>query len=341
MDDLVFFYPEGHDAHVEYGHPERPERVEIIRNNLEETGLWEVYPHLEPRLVPRNILEMVHDPAYLAALEKASSLGQRLDMDTYTTTASWGLALKAAGGGVAIANAVWQRESKRGFAMTRPPGHHATRTRGMGFCLLNNVALASEFLLSQAGATRLAIVDLDLHHGNGTQDIFWTRDDVLYISTHQYPHYPGSGSLTEIGSGQGKGATVNFPMPPMSGDRAFSTVMDQVILPVLDRFMPEMILVSYGFDTHWLDPLGQLLLSAAGYGGLVARLVGWADRHCEGRIALFLEGGYDLDAAVVCTQAVLAALLGVEWVDPIGPSPIPEGDTWEDVLKHGQKLWGL
>jgi acetoin utilization deacetylase AcuC-like enzyme len=341
MHEMVWYYPEGHQAHSEYGHPERPERVEVIRDVLRETGIWEKYPQFQPVSVSQEILGAIHEPDYLKMLENTSAMGRRLDMDTYTTTASWDIAIKTAGGAIAVAKSVWHRESNRGFALTRPPGHHAAMNRGMGFCLLNNIAIATEHLLGKEGAIRLAIVDLDLHHGNGTQDIFWIRDDVFYISTHQSPHYPGTGSLSEVGEGHGEGKTANFPMPPMSGDQAYDAVMTEAILPLLDRYMPDMILVSYGFDTHWRDPLGNILLSAAGYGRLISHLTAWVDRNCQGRIALFLEGGYDLDAAMVCAGGVVAALLGQNWIDSLGPSPTPETNAWREMLKKAQKMWGL
>jgi acetoin utilization deacetylase AcuC-like enzyme len=341
MHKMVWYYPDGHQEHFEYGHPERPERVEIIKESLESAGIWESYPRLDTVSVSKEVLEAVHDNRYLERLKKSSALGRRLDMDTYTTTKSWDIAMETAGGAVAVAKSVWHHESKRGFALTRPPGHHATINRGMGFCLLNNVAIAAEHLFQNEGAIKLAIVDLDLHHGNGTQDIFWHRDDLFYISTHQYPHYPGSGLLSEIGEGRGEGKTANFPMPPMSGDTAFETVMTGAILPLLDRYRPDMVLVSYGFDTHWRDPLGNILLSAAAYGLLIQELAEWSDKFCQGRIALFLEGGYDLESAKACTGSVVAALLGDEKVDPLGPSPTPEMNTWRQMLNKAIKLWGL
>ncbi len=341
MNELVLFYPRGHEAHAEFGHPERPERVEALRNALREEGIWEEASLLEPAPLGDEILENVHHPAYLKHLKAACQSGQRLDMDTYITPASWQLALNAAGGAVAVARSVWRRDSRRGFALTRPPGHHATPSRGMGFCLLNNVAIAAEYLLSQEGATRVAIVDLDLHHGNGTQDVFYERDDVLYISTHQFPHYPGSGALTETGIGTGRGATANFPLPPMAGDRAFKAVLEEAILPLLNCFKPEMILVSYGFDSHWRDPLGSLTLSAAGYGELVARLTAYADQCCDGKIALFLEGGYDLEAGAACTRCVVCAMLGRACEDPLGPSPDSESSRWQLMLQQAKTIWGL
>jgi acetoin utilization deacetylase AcuC-like enzyme len=212
----------------------------------------------------------------------------------------------------------------------------------MGFCLLNNVALAAAHCIAApSGAQRLAIVDLDLHHGNGTQDIFWSRDDVLYISTHQFPFYPGTGALEETGAGPGEGLTANFPLPPYTGDQGFHAVMQALILPLLDRFKPQMLLVSVGFDTHWRDPLGSLSLSASGYGELIASLDQWAQRNCDGKIALFLEGGYDLDAAQACVSAAVAALLDLPWQDPIGPAPYAENPAWQSMLRAAQRIWQL
>lgn len=344
MDELVFYYPEGHQAHFETGHPERPERVEVLRRSLQDAGWWDSFPHLEPLVLERAILERIHTPSYLDSLQRISKAGARLDMDTYTTPSSWDLALKAAGGAAAVAESVWSGQARSGFALTRPPGHHATPGRGMGFCLLNNIALAAEYLLSRAqeemgDAERLAIIDLDLHHGNGTQDIFWERSDVLYISTHQYPHYPGTGDLTETGAGEGRGYTANFPMPPFTSDHGFQSVMEKLILPLLERYQPKMLLVSFGFDPHWRDPLGNLMLSAAGYGDLIAELVDWADENANGRIALFLEGGYDLDAGAACARSVTAALLGEPRFDPLGPSPQPEGSAWQAMVERARQIW--
>ncbi|MFC1996214.1 histone deacetylase [Chloroflexota bacterium] len=341
MHEIVFFYPENHTNHFEYGHPERPERVETICRALTDAGWWDIHPHIGPVELSIEVLSAIHETNYLRLLEAACSHGRHLDMDTYTTTKSWELALNAAGGAAAVAEAVWQGNAARGFALCRPPGHHATPGRGMGFCLLNNVALAAEYLQQALGAQKLAIIDLDLHHGNGTQDIFWWRGDVLYISTHQSPHYPGTGHLMETGSGTGEGATANFPMPPMTGDDGFQAVMDEGILPLIDRFSPEMLLVSYGFDTHWRDPLGNLLLSAGGYASLITSLTQWADNNCGGRIVLVLEGGYDLEAAAACGVGVTAGLLGEGWEDPIGLSPSPEGDGWRSMLVQAKVIWGL
>jgi acetoin utilization deacetylase AcuC-like enzyme len=338
--ELVYFYTQGHANHYEKGHPENPERIEVIRSSLEKAGLWEDYTKLPPIFIQTDLIHAVHSPEYLNLLEMTCKRGGHLDPDTFTTTASWNLAHQAAGGAAAVASAVWEGKSRRGFALTRPPGHHAMRGQGMGFCLLNNIAIAAEYLIQKFKVDRLAIVDLDLHHGNGTQDIFWTRDEVLYISTHQAPFYPGTGGIDDIGSGEGEGWTVNFPLPPGSGDNAFHAIMDELILPILDIKEPQIILVSYGFDPHWMDPLGYLQLTAKGYGILIQKLCKWADDHCKGRVALVLEGGYDLDAGSACSLSVVSALLGKVHSDPY-PCPYPENSSWQLMVKRAHSIWKL
>jgi acetoin utilization deacetylase AcuC-like enzyme len=344
--DLVFFYSTGHSAHFEHGHPERPERLESIRRVFEESGWWSKFPHLDPLHLPDEVLIGVHSPAYLAFLKQACSQHEPLDMDTYTTIASWQLALNAAGGAAAVASSVWNGEARRGFALCRPPGHHATSRHGMGFCLLNNIALAAEYLLrchadSMISPDRLAIIDLDLHHGNGTQDIFYERDDVFYLSTHQSPLYPGSGHLEERGVGKGFGLTANFPLPPGTGDKGYRAVMQELILPLLNGYRPQMLLVSVGYDVHWRDPLGSMLLTADGFGHLIADLCGWADQNCSGKIVLILEGGYDLMAGQACGMTALCALLGEEWIDPLGPPQTMEANEWLSVVRKAKAIWEI
>ncbi len=341
MADIVYFYPHGHRAHFQPGHPERPDRVQRIRRGLKEIDRWEDFPQLEPVDMEDELLESVHRPAYLDRLQKACSQRQPMDLDTYTTQESWQLALNAAGGGIAVADAVWERSSKVGFALTRPPGHHATADRAMGFCLLNNIALAAQYLIQRKGAHRIAILDFDLHHGNGTQDIFYDRGDVFYLSTHQSPFYPGTGHIEDTGRGEGEGKTVNVPLPAGSGDSAFQAVSEEIIPPFLDEFSPQMILVSYGFDTHWRDPLGGFRLSAAVYAEIIGRLHRYARERCQGRMALFLEGGYDLSAGEACSQGIVKTMLGELWTDPLGKSPQPERDDWKAVLERVKGKWAL
>lgn len=339
MNSMALYYPDGHQKHYLYAHPERPERVEVIKKGLMEIGLWDSCPQVSPMELERTLLESVHDQEYLNILERASSKAQMLDPDTYTTLESWQLALNAAGGGVAITDLVWERKAESGFALTRPPGHHATRTRGMGFCLINNVAVAAEYLLQVKGARKIAILDLDLHHGNGTQDIFWDRPEVCYVSVHQAPFYPGTGALYETGSGPGENTTLNLPIPRLSGDTAYTTLNKEIILPYLEEQEVDMLLVSYGFDTHWKDPLGSMQVSAACIFEIMSDLKNWAEEFCSGRLAVFLEGGYDLEAGFACGQAVGAALCGIDWEDPSGYSPVKEKDDWRETLSEAKKLF--
>ena len=341
MKEMAVFYPTDHQNHFKPGHLERPERVEVIWEALQKAGWWEQVMQVSPSEIPQSVLTAVHTPSYINLLEMSCRRDGQLDSDTYTRPHSWNLAFKAGGGAITVAEVVWKRDARRGFALCRPPGHHAMRGQGMGFCLLNNIALAAEYLIQEYSAKKLAIVDLDLHHGNGTQDIFWKRGDVFYISTHQYPFYPGSGWLDEVGERDGLGTTGNFPLPPGAGNLAFLTVMEALILPLLDRFMPEMILVSYGFDTHWLDPLGQLLLSADGYARLLGKLADWSESNCQGRLALILEGGYDLGAAEVCSLAVTNAALGLKWEDQLGPAPYRESESWRGMVRRAKEIWNL
>ncbi len=368
MQELVYFYPEGHQAHFEPGHPERPDRVTAVVNGLHQLDLWQPFLKIPPMAVDETLLSSVHDPAYLAHLKRACFSGLDLDADTFTTPETWRLALQAVGGGLAVAQEVWLGRSRCGFALTRPPGHHATRSYGMGFCLLNNIAFAAEYLLhdTQPGLQRgplpglsqdiatgnwtgllsdpthpekLAIIDLDLHHGNGTQSIFYSNPQVMFISTHQSPLFPYTGMLEETGDGPGVGFNMNIPLPPGTGDEGYLAVMDELILPQLSRFQPQMLLVSLGFDPHWMDPFGHIQLSAQGFYLLLQRLNTWAKENCEGKIALFLEGGYDLDAAAACAQAVVCALLGRDWADPLGPSPRKGGFSWRSVLQNAKQIW--
>jgi len=338
---IAFFYPEGHAAHSQPGHAERPERVEAILTALQDAGLWEQGLHIEAQSIPDPLLAAIHTPELLVTLRTHSQLEANIDPDTYLTEASWQLALQAAGGAAALARAVWRGAAQTGFALARPPGHHATRSHAMGFCLLNNVALAAESLLQHEGARRLAIVDMDVHHGNGTQDIFYERGEVMFFSTHQSPFYPGSGQLNERGLGAGQGKIINMPLPPLSGDGAFRVAYQEIVPALLSRFQPEMVLVSFGFDAHWKDPLANLLVSARGYGEAVLSLRTWAQANCQGRIALVLEGGYDLEAAAACSLAVVQALLEDKISDDLGPARERESRDWVQVLDRVKEIWKI
>jgi acetoin utilization deacetylase AcuC-like enzyme len=333
MNELCYFYPEGHELHFEADNPERPARIEAIQQSLDTLGYWQNYPKLQPLALPSTLLETIHSPELLHTLSASGENRSRIDGDTFLTPHSWALALNSAGGAAAVAEGIYKREAAKGFALCRPPGHHATPHRAMGFCLLNNVALAAQHLLDHTDAKRIAILDIDVHHGNGTQDIFYERGDVLFLSIHQLPLYPGTGHVAEIGRGAGEGSTINMPLPPYSGDHARTACTEAIILPALSRFAPDMVLVSAGFDAHWKDPLAHQLATANGYGALITSLVEWTKLNCAGRLALILEGGYDLNGIATSASACVAALLNVDFTDPIGASAIDEEDDWQPVIE--------
>lgn len=341
MESLTIYYPRGHQKHYLRGHPERPERVEVLKKGLEECGIWETSLQVDPLPASLELLTEVHSSEYLKLLERTSRQGQMLDPDTFATRDSWELALNAAGGALAVVDQVWDRRAASGFALTRPPGHHATRSRAMGFCLINNIAVAAEYLLRDKGAGKVAVIDLDLHHGNGTQEIFWERSEVCYTSIHQAPFYPGTGALYDTGENAGEGTTLNLPIPAMSGDTAYQTLMERIILPYLDRQAPEILLISFGFDMHWRDPLGSMQVSAGCIHGLISSLREWAQQNCDGRIAVILEGGYDLEAGRVCGQAVAAGLLDQPLEDDLGVSPHSEDTAWEETLRQAADMLGV
>ncbi len=302
MDPLVVFDPI-YLQHVQHpGHPESPQRLEAMRSRLEELGLWVPTTPSEPASLQQ--LEMVHDRRYLSAL--AARPAGPLDGDTYLHAHTFAHARMAAGGALrALSDA---RVDRPALGLLRPPGHHARPGAAMGFCYLNNIAVAAAAVTAQG--RRVAIVDLDLHHGNGTQEIFWERPDVLFLSTHEEGNYPGTGGSDEVGAGDGQGATLNIPLPAGSGDGTFAAAMDQVILPTLTDFAPAVVLVSLGTDAHGRDPLGRLALSSAGLVGLVRSLHELCAQRLEAPLVLLLEGGYDLQAGADCIGGIAGLLAG-------------------------------
>jgi acetoin utilization deacetylase AcuC-like enzyme len=286
-------------------HPERPERLDAIERALGAAGLVEATVAVAARPATRAELERVHAPDYLDALEARLARGGSgwLDPDTFYCDATWSAARLAAGATVELAERVVDGALDDGAAFVRPPGHHATRDRAMGFCLLNNVAVAAAAL--RARGARVAIVDWDVHHGNGTEAIFADDPDVLYASTHQWPQYPGTGPASFTGAGRGVGATVNVPLPAGTDGAAYLGAFDARIAPALARFRPDVILVSAGFDAHRDDPLGGLALDEQTYVAVTRRL-----GELQPRLALALEGGYHLDAIARSSVAVVNALLG-------------------------------
>ncbi len=308
------------------GHPERPARAEAIRDALTAAGIADRGTHVAPRAATDEELARVHGGAYLSSLERElpGKTGW-LDPDTYFSPKSWDAARAAAGSACELATRVLSGELQHGIAVVRPPGHHATRDHAMGFCLLNNVSVAAAAARA-AGAARVAIVDWDVHHGNGTQDIFWDDPSVLYLSVHQFPYYPGTGAATEIGGPNAIGATVNVGLPSGSRDADYAAVFDHVFAPALARFKPDLILISAGFDAFEHDPLAGMRVTHAGFAAMARRVRVAADRLAHGRIVSVLEGGYDLDGLAGGMTAVLTAL--TEPAQPaVAIAPLPASDT--------------
>ncbi|MBW2280102.1 MAG: histone deacetylase [Deltaproteobacteria bacterium] len=297
-------------------HPERPARLDAIDAALD--GLLDRVGELEPREAQDDELLRAHDKRHLDALRRVEGERAQLDPDTYTSPHSVEVARLAAGATIDLARSVARGDAPSGFALVRPPGHHAESGRSMGFCLVNQVAVAARALQAD-GVERIAIVDWDVHHGNGTQEIFEADRDVLYLSLHQFPWYPGTGALGERGRGAGEGATVNLPLPAGCGDAEYGAVFDAVAVPVLREFAPEIVLVSAGFDAHARDPLSSMELSSQAFGRFAAQIRALADETCDGRVVLALEGGYDLEALGEAAAAVVQTLIEPETPDFIHP----------------------
>jgi acetoin utilization deacetylase AcuC-like enzyme len=300
-------------------HPERPERVAVMNEMAEKLRRAGILT-LSPRAASIGELELCHDPAYVAEVKRTASMPRYdFDPDTHTSPESYETALLAAGGVLTAVEAVMDGAADNAFAIVRPPGHHALPARAMGFCLFNNVAIAARYLIRRRGLKRVLVVDWDVHHGNGIQDIFYDSPEVVYFSTHQFPFYPGTGGLDEIGVGAGAGYTVNVPMPATFGDDEYLRVFDDVLAPVARQYRPEFILVSSGFDAHFRDPLGGMQVTDAGFAALAQRVKRLAAECCEGRMAAALEGGYDLQALADSGRSVLEEM-GREADEPLAPA---------------------
>jgi acetoin utilization deacetylase AcuC-like enzyme len=291
-------------------HPENAGRLLAIDTALERLELLAGRPELPFNAAPDDILARVHDPRYIAGIREFSAQGGGwLDADTRVGARSVDIAALAAGAGVAAVDAALDGQAQRGFVLARPPGHHATPSRGMGFCLFNTIAVAAAHALAR-GLERVLIVDWDVHHGNGTQDAFFETDEVLFCSVHQWPLYPGTGATSERGAGRGTGYTINVPLAPGANDDAYLDILDQVILPAANTFRPQIVLISAGFDAHATDPLGGMLVTEQGFGSLARAVVEVAEKLADGRVVAFLEGGYDPQALAKSVVATLAELDG-------------------------------
>lgn len=298
----------GHDTGP--GHPERAERLVAVVRHLKESGRWEKLAHIKPREASIDEVTAVHPERHVRMVERRCVAGETVldDGDTHVCPESFRVALLAAGATLRAVDCVISGEVKRAFCAVRPPGHHAGTERVMGFCLFNNIAVGARYAQKQKGVNRIAIVDWDVHHGNGTQEIFYSDPSVLYISLHQYPLWPGTGASGETGDGPGAGFTVNCPMKPGSGDAEYMEAFRSRIIPALNDFQPELLMLSAGFDAHRMDPLANINLDDKSFKTMTLMMRDVAERWCGGRIVSVLEGGYDRDALARCVALHLDTL---------------------------------
>ncbi len=288
-------------------HPENSQRLVNIYAMLEELG-QDGLVYVEPRPATHEEIALNHEISYINFVAETKGKTRRLDPDTVTSPKSYEAACMAVGGFLELGDALFAGKVKNGFALVRPPGHHAERSKAMGFCIFNNIAVGARYLLKKYGLKRVFIVDWDLHHGNGTQHSFYNDSDVLYFSTHQYPYYPGTGWYDEVGSGEGKGYTINVPMSAGMGDADYVHVFEEIVLPVARKWKPEIILVSAGFDIHRNDPLGGMAVTETGFTRMTKILMESAEEVCDGKILFALEGGYDLSGLTSSVKAVIQQL---------------------------------
>lgn len=307
----LVYHPAYLDHDMGAGHPESPNRLKSIMEQLERSGTAGQVKRIEPRKAEDEWITQIHHPSYVAALKKHQPASGRvsLDPDTSMSPGSLPAAYLAAGGALAAVDAIMRGEVEHAFCAVRPPGHHAEAARAMGFCLFNNVAIAARYVQKQYGVSRVLIVDWDVHHGNGTQHSFEEDPSILFFSTHQFPHYPGTGRATERGTGAGEGFTINVPMDAGDGDKEYHAIFLNVLLPAADAFRPEFVIVSAGFDAHRDDPLASMGLTETGYSDLTSLVAGIARRQAKGRLLSALEGGYNLSALGASVDAHLKALL--------------------------------
>ncbi|MEE9263702.1 MAG: histone deacetylase [Vicinamibacteria bacterium] len=307
----VAYTPRFKDHRTGDGHPESPARMDAAARALATPKLAEKLTALEPRVAEQEEVLLVHTQRHFDEIMETRGQEQTyLDNDTVTSPDSADTALLAVGSVLSAVDAVMGDEVDNAFALLRPPGHHAKPDKAMGFCLFNNIAIAARHAIRTRNLERVLIIDFDLHHGNGTQKAFYTSPEVLYVSTHQWPHYPGTGSLEEIGRDAGEGFTLNAPMPAGMGDAEYLSIFRSIIGPVARESAPQLVLVSAGFDAYFKDPLGSMGLTERGYAALTREILSVADATCGGKAVFALEGGYHLSGLEQSIVSVLEVMAG-------------------------------
>jgi len=318
MRTAIIFSPKYLEHDTGKGHPESPARLQVIKEELEKSGLLETGRCSIVKPTPARLedVELVHEPDYISLVEDlCKSGGGLLDLgDTVVSPKSFEVARLAVGGAIEAVKLVAKGEFKNAFALVRPPGHHAGRYYALGFCIFNNAAVAANYLLRYFGFERLLILDIDAHHGNGTQEIFYNTSKVLYISLHEDPRgFPGTGFVDEVGGQAGKGYTVNVPFPFRTPDEVYLKAFDQIVIPIAQQYKPEFILVSVGLDGYYADPVGALSLSMHSYAIVFSEILSLAARFCNGKLAAILEGGYNLSALGRIACSIVAQLSSIPY----------------------------
>ncbi len=295
-------YSEKFARHNNLGHPENAQRLTVMMDEIKEAPFYNDLEFIEPELLPEKLLYDIHSESMIEQIKEMSLRYESwIDLDTYVCKSDYETARLAAGGLVKACNNVIGKKAKNAFALIRPPGHHATRTRSMGFCLFNNAAIAANVLTKKG--KKVLIFDFDVHHGNGTQDIFYNRNDVIYQSTHLSPHYPGTGDIDEIGIGLGEGYTINAPLSYGYGNKAVTKLLDKIFLPIAKQFDPDLIIISSGYDCHYQDPLGGLKFTTNFFGELIKKF-----NNIQPKIVCTLEGGYNLNWIGKCLVSQLGEM---------------------------------
>ncbi|MEA2625271.1 MAG: hypothetical protein QOD06_1316 [Candidatus Binatota bacterium] len=329
----------GHDTGSQ--HPERPDRLRAIRRLLDEIPAGRLR-EVPGRAATPEELSLVHEPEHVERVAATAGLDRfKFDADTATSRGSFAAAERAAGGALALADAIVAGEVDNGFAFVRPPGHHAERDRAMGFCLFNNVAVAAAYLRVRHGIERVLVVDWDVHHGNGTQHAFYADPRVLFVSSHQYPFYPGTGAASEVGMGDGEGYTINLPFPAGYGDEEYVRAYLDVVEPVARAFAPEFVLVSAGFDAHERDPLASMEVTERGFGQLARILLRAARDSAGGRLMAILEGGYDLTALVRSVAVVLGEMTGKQLDAAVSPPTGGIKPALSETMEIARHYWRI